>query len=257
MIYDLLAPIYDSINSDIDYSRWADFIEKIIDRDYKRGKAELVLDLGCGTGSMTLELARRGYDMTGVDYSCEMLDIARNRAIDAALEDKMLWLCQDMTEFELYGTVDITVSCLDSLNHLTGAKDLERCLRLVHNYLVPDGLFIFDINGKYKFENVYADNSYVIEGEDSFCVWQNYYDPRSKLCDFYITLFKENRDGTYTRYDEVQTERMYTVRSVGSLLKKCGFELIGVYSDFDFTKGTDADERLYVVAKCIKKEVLQ
>ncbi len=257
MIYDLLAPIYDSINSDIDYSKWADFIEKIISRNFKGKKADLVLDLGCGTGSMTLELARRGYDMTGVDYSCEMLDIARNRAIDEGLSEKMLWLCQDMTEFELYGTVDVTVSCLDSLNHLIGKGDLERCFKLVHNYLNPDGLFIFDINGKYKFENIYADNSYVIEEDGSFCVWQNYYDERSKLCDFYITLFKEDRDGRYQRYDEVQTERMYTLRTVKSLLGKCSFELIGVYSDFDFTEGTDNNERLYVAARCIKKEVLQ
>ena len=257
MIYDLLAPIYDSINSDIDYSEWADFIEKIIARDYKQGKPELVLDLGCGTGSMTLELARRGYDMTGIDYSPEMLDIARNRAIDEGLESKMLWLCQDMTEFELYGTVDVTVSCLDSLNHLTGNQDLESCLKLVHNYLIPDGLFIFDINGKYKFENIYSDNSYVIEQDGSFCVWQNYYDEKSKLCDFYITLFKEGQNGTYRRYDEVQTEKMYTLRTVKSLLKKCGFELIGVYSDFDFTEGTDNNERLYIAARCIKKEVLQ
>ena len=257
MIYDLLAPIYDSINSDIDYSKWADFIEKIISRNFKGEKADLVLDLGCGTGSMTLELARRGYDMTGVDYSCEMLDIARNRAIDEGLSEKMLWLCQDMTEFELYGTVDVTVSCLDSLNHLIGKGDLERCFKLVHNYLNPDGLFIFDINGKYKFENIYADNSYVIEEDGSFCVWQNYYDERSKLCDFYITLFREDDDGRYQRYDEVQTERMYTLRTVKSLLGKCGFELIGVYSDFDFTEGTDNNERLYVAARCIKKEVLQ
>ena len=257
MIYDLLAPIYDSINSDIDYSEWADFIEKIIARDYKQGKPELVLDLGCGTGSMTLELAKRGYDMTGIDYSPEMLDIARNRAIDEGLDSKMLWLCQDMTEFELYGTVDVTVSCLDSLNHLTGSSELESSLKLVHNYLIPDGLFIFDINGKYKFENIYADNSYVIEEDGSFCVWQNYYDAKTKLCDFYITLFKEGQNGTYRRYDEVQTERMYTLRTVKSLLKKCGFELIGVYSDFDFTEGTDNDERLYIAARCIKKEVLQ
>lgn len=257
MIYDLLAPIYDSINADIDYVEWADFIEKIISRNFKGERADLVLDLGCGTGSMTLELARRGYDMTGVDYSCEMLDIARSRAVDEGLSERMLWLCQDMTEFELYGTVDVTVSCLDSLNHLTKSGDLERCFKLVHNYLNPDGLFIFDINGKYKFENIYADNSYVIEEDGSFCVWQNYYDEKTKLCDFYITLFKEEHGGRYQRYDEVQTERMYTLRTVKSLLGKCGFELIGVYSDFDFTEGTDNDERLYVAARCIKKEVLQ
>ena len=151
MIYDLIAPIYDKVNGDVDYKEWADFIEKILERDYKDGKPELVLDLGCGTGSMTIELAKRGYDMTGIDYSAEMLDVARNRAINAKLSDKMLWLMQDMRSFELYGTVDVAVCCLDGINHLTGNGDLDKTLDLVHNYLIPDGLFIFDINGKYKF----------------------------------------------------------------------------------------------------------
>ena len=252
MIYDLLAPIYDPINSDIDYARWADFIEEIISREYKVGKPELVLDLGCGTGSMTLELAKRGYDMTGIDYSCEMLDVARNRAIDAGLHDKMLWLCQDMTEFELYGTVDVTVSCLDSINHITSPSELEKCFSLTHNYLIPDGLFIFDVNGKYKFENIYSDLTYAIDGDDSFCVWQNCYNEKSKLCDFYITLFKKEKDGRYSRFDEEQTERMYTISSLKKILAKTGFEFIGAYSDFDFCEGSDSNERIYIVARCKK-----
>ena len=127
MIYDLLAPFYDKFNGDINYSEWADFIEKIIEKHYS-GKPELVLDLGCGTGSMTIELAKRGYDMTGIDYSAEMLDVARNRAINAKLSDKMLWLMQDMRSFELYGTVDVAVCCLDGINHLTGNGDLDKTL---------------------------------------------------------------------------------------------------------------------------------
>ena len=199
MIYDLLAPIYDRVNGDIDYSAWADFVEENIKRYNPDMKTELVLDLGCGTGKMTLELARRGYDMTGVDLSAEMLDIARNSAERAGLSDKMLWLLQDITEFELYGTVELAVSCLDTLNHLTSQKELKKCLSLVHNYLVPDGLFLFDINGKHKFEKIYADNSYIIEEEGTVCIWQNSYNPKTRLCDFYITLFEEGDDGRYSR----------------------------------------------------------
>ena len=191
MIYDLISKLYDKVNEDIDYSAWADFIEQIIKKEYKEGTPELVLDLGCGTGRMTLELAARGYDMTGVDISPEMLDAARDSAEKKGMADKILWLCQDMTEFELYGTVDVTVSCLDCINHLESKADLEKCLDLVHNYLIPDGLFIFDINGKAKFENVYSDNSYVMEEDGSVCVWQNYYNRKSGVCDFYITLFEE------------------------------------------------------------------
>ena len=252
MIYDLIAPIYDRVNGDVDYSEWADFIEKIVKKEYKKGNPELVLDLGCGTGRMSIELAKRGYDMTGVDYSVEMLDIARESAQREGVADKMLWLCQDITEFELYGTVDVTVSCLDTVNHLTKPSELSKCFSLVHNYLIPDGLFIFDVNGKHKFENVYGNESYVIEDETSFFVWQNFYNEKRRLCDFYITLFEENEDGLYERYDEEQRERMYTLRSLKKQLKDSGFEFIGAYSDFDFNEGSDDDDRIYLVARCIK-----
>jgi SAM-dependent methyltransferase len=190
--------------------------------------------------------------MTGVDLSPEMLDLARDAAEEAGLSDKMLWLLQDITDFELYGTVELAVCCLDTLNHLTDAADLRRCLSLVHNYLVPDGLFVFDINGKGKFENIYADNSYVMEEDGSVCVWQNSYNPKTRLCDFFITLFEEDEDGRYSRYDELQTERMYTIRTMKKMLAECGFEFIGAYSDFDFGEATDASERIYITARCKK-----
>ena len=251
MIYDLIAPIYDRINGEIDYTAWADFIEEIFKREYK-GKPELVLDLGCGTGRMTLELAKRAYDMTGVDYSVEMLDIARAEAERAGLSERMLWLCQDLCSFELYGTVDAAVCCLDTVNHLTDTNKLNSFLSLVHNYLSPDGLFIFDINGKAKFEDIYGTNSYVFEEEDSLCIWQNYYNPKSKICDFLITLFTEREDGAYDRQDEMQSERMYSIRALRSALKSNGFEFIGAYSDFEFSEATDKNERIYIAARCKK-----
>lgn len=253
MIYDLLAPIYNSINGDIDYSEWADFYEKIIAHEYRGGKPELVLDLGCGTGKMTIELAKRGYDMTGVDFSPEMLDIARCEAEREGLADRMLWLCQNMTEFELYGTVDVTVSCLDCINHLTTPKSLESCFALVHNYLIPDGLFIFDINGKHKFETIYGENSYIFEEDGNVCVWQNSYSEKSRICDFYITVFEEGKDGRYTRYDDFQREKMYTLKNIRNALQKSGFEFIGAYRDFEFSSATDEDDRIYIASRCIKK----
>ena len=252
MIYSILAPFYDEFNDSVDYSVWADFIERTVDREYGKSP-EIILDLGSGTGKMTLELAKRGYEMIGIDYSPEMLDVARENADLCGVSDKTLWLCQDMTDFELYGTVDVALCCLDGLNHLTKKNDLDKCLSLVHNYLCPDGLFIFDINGKYKFEHIYADRSYAYEIDGNVCIWQNYYNEKTKLCDFYITLFSENDDGSYERYDESQRERMYTVRSMTSALRKSGFEIVGAYSDFEGTAATDASERIYFVARC-KKE---
>lgn len=251
MIYNLLAPIYDSVNADVDYTKWADFIEEIFHRNITP-KPELVLDLGCGTGKMTIELARRGYDMTGVDISTEMLDVARDEAEKLGLSDKILWLAQDMRDFELYGTVEAVVSCLDSINHLVSPAGLKSCLDLVHNYLSPDGLFIFDINGKHKFETIYADNTYAIEVDDAVCIWQNYYNSKTKLCDFYITLFQEDQDGKYIRYDDADRERMYTIRAMKKQLADAGFEFIGAYSDFDFAEATDECDRIYFVARCKK-----
>ena len=249
MIYDLLAPYYDAINADIDYSKWADFIEKIFNKECK-SRPELVLDLGCGTGKMTLELASRGYDMTGIDYSPEMLDIARDEAEKHGHD--ILWLCQDMRNFELYGTVDAAVCCLDCINHLESEEDLDKCFDLVHNYLIPEGIFIFDINGRFKFENIYADNTYAMEEDGGMCVWENYYDSDSKICDFYITLFKECKDGRYERYDETQSERMYTLDEIRIALEKNNLELINAFGDFDFSPGNDECERIYIVAKCRK-----
>ena len=249
MIYDLLAPFYDAINAEIDYEKWADFVEEILNKECKI-RPELVLDLGCGTGKMTLELARRGYDMTGIDYSPEMLDIARSIADEEGHD--ILWLCQDMREFELYGTVDAVVCCLDCINHLEDENDLDKCFKLVHNYLIPDGIFIFDINAKFKFENVYADNTFSMEEDGGVCIWENYYDSDSKLCDFYITLFKECSDGRYERYDEEQSERMYTLEDIKAALERCNLEFISAYGDLDFTEGNDDCERIYIVEKCRK-----
>ncbi|MBO5206221.1 MAG: class I SAM-dependent methyltransferase [Clostridia bacterium] len=251
MIYDLIAPFYDSVNSSLDYSEWADFIEKTVEKEYG-GRPELVLDLATGTGRMALELASRGYDMTGVDSSVEMLGIAREEAERRGLSG-ILWLCQDMTDFELYGTVDLVTCCLDSINHLTSPEDLKRCFSLVHNYLSPNGLFLFDINGKKKFETVYSDRSYVMEEDGAVCVWQNSYSDESELCDFMITVFEEQEDGSYLRYDEVESERMYRLDAVKGELLSAGFEFIGAYSDFKFTEASDDDERIYIAARCIKR----
>ena len=254
MIYDLIAPFYDRENADVDYTSWADFFEEIFKRRMS-SRPELILDLGCGTGSMTLELARRGYDMTGVDYASEMLDIARQRAEEESLSDTCLWLCQDMCDLDLYGTVDVCVSCLDTVNHLTAKKDLSRVFSLVHNFLNPDGLFIFDINTKHKFESRYASEVYTYDSDGAYLVWENDYRQKSGLCDFYITLFKEEADGRYVRYDEVQTERAYSIKTIIKTLAENGFADISVYSDFDFHAGSESDERVFFVARANKEGV--
>jgi SAM-dependent methyltransferase len=205
---------------------------------------------------MTEELDRRGYDMTGIDLSYDMLMIAKDRAYESGRSDNILYLCQNMTEFELYGTVDACVCTLDGLNYLTSERELESTFSLVHNYLIPDGLFIFDMSTKYKFENIYASNSYLYEGRadvgEYFCAWQNFYDNKSRICEFALTTFIKNANGSYRRADEVQYQRMYEAELVKELLEKCGLETLAVCGGFDFSPLSETDERMFFVARCKK-----
>ena len=249
--YSAIAGVYDKLNKDIDYRAWADMIEICFDR-FLGSRPEIVLDLACGTGRMTRELAARGYDMIGVDGSSDMLGEAYMSGTEG-----ILYLLQDMREFELYGTVGATVCCLDSLNYLLSTKDLEKTFSLVHNYSDPDALFIFDVNSPYKFENVYSNNAYVLEDETEdggaiYCGWQNFYDRETKICDFYLSVFEESEDGSYWREDEQQKERCYTEEEIREALKNTGFELVGIYSDYELSAPTDNAERWYFVAKAKK-----
>ncbi len=247
--YSVMASVYDSINGDLDYESWADFVEEQF-RRFSPRKPELVLDLACGTGAMTIPLARRGYDMIGVDNSVEMLAAARER-IAAEGVKKVLLLEQDMTSFELYGTVDAAVCCLDSINHLTERGALNRCFALVRNYLNPHGLFLFDVNTPYKFKNVYGFNDFILDDPETgtVCCWRNTYDEECALCEFDLSFFIPRGDGTYGRSDALQTERCYTEPQLRRCLKKNGFELCGVWSDYAFTPFTESDERWYIAAR--------
>ena len=249
--YEALAKAYDTLNGDVDYAAFADFYEEVFRR---RGiTPSLVLDLGCGTGTLTFELAGRGYDMIGVDGSAEMLSRAYERKYENG-HTGVLFLQQDMREFELYGTVGATVSSLDCINYLTEEGDLLRTFSLVHNYLDPDGVFVFDVNSPYKFKHVFGNNAYILEDEDCYCGWQNEYDEASGLCKFYLSVFYEDGDGTYLRADEEHTERCYEVSVLRAALEKAGFADIEVYGGFDFSAPEATAERLFVVARCKKGE---
>ncbi len=244
--YEALAAFYDGLNPDVDYASWGGFIDNIVK---KHGKIDtkLVLDLACGTGSMSVELAKRGYEMIGVDLSPEMLMEAQQKAYDEGVS--ILFLNQNMCEIDLYGTVDMTVCCLDSLNYLTDEKDVEKTFALVNNFMNDGGLFVFDVNSPYKFKNVYGNNAYILENDGVLCAWQNSFDENSGICEFDLSFFVEKKNGTYERFDESQKERMYTDEQLRALLKKCSFEVLGVYSDYDFTEAKESDERWYYVCR--------
>lgn len=246
--YSNLAAFYDLLNDSVDYDEWFEFMNNALSRD---GFAPTsVLDLACGTGQMAFRFARKGLETVAVDLSTEMLSIAKQKADNENLD--ILFLNQDMSEFELYGTVDLVVCCLDSVNYLTSASSVVSCFANVHNYLNHGGYFIFDINSEYKFKNIYARNAYVYETDNVFCTWQNYYNASSHICNFYLDFFVE-QNGLYKRFRENQREKCYTLRQMLSYIKKVGLETVGVYTDFAFTpadeKNQEETERFYIVCK--------
>ncbi len=244
--YTALARFYDALNSEVNYPAWARGL-----RDSLRGlgvpDGAILLDLACGTGALTVELSALGYDMIGCDISPEMLNIARERTPPG---EEILWLCQDMRSFELYGTVGAVICTLDSVNYLLYEKDLKSCFSLVHNYLDPGGIFIFDANTPYKFENFYSTNDFLLEADGIFCGWSNDWNEKTRRCAFYLTLFSEQPDGSYIRSDERQVERCWEMRTFKRLLKSAGFELLSVETDPNEPEGEET--RWTFTARCVK-----
>ena len=243
-MYGEFADIYDRLQ-DIDYDSFVKYYEQIFTR--LGLKPSLVLDLACGTGNITLPMAGLGYDMKGVDLSEEMLGIASEKARENNFD--ILFLNQDMTEFELYGTVDAAVCALDGVNYLTLDGELEQLMALIKNYLNPGGVFIFDINSEYKLKNILGDNTFVYDEEDVYCVWNNAYDEEDKICSFSLDFFKNTTGGLYQRFEEYQEERAYSVSEIKAAAERARLEVVGVFDDRTFNDAVDTSERIFFVLK--------
>jgi len=239
-MYNDFAEVYDRLQ-DADYDKFVDFYEKIFEK--LNLKPELVLDMACGTGNITLPMAKRGYDMIGLDMSVEMLNIARDKAYEE--EQEILFLCQNMCEMELFGTVDAIVCALDGVNYITDYEDLKQLFRLVQNYLNPGGVFIFDINSVHKLKNILGNNTFVNDEQGIFYVWQSEFSEETNICDFGLTFFEEQEDGSYERFDEFQQERAYTIGEISSAAEAAGLDVTGVYKPFEFATADDNDERIF------------
>ncbi len=239
--YSDFAKIYDALTFDVDYDAWCGYIEKAFEKLSK--KPELVCELGCGTGSIACLLAKRGYSMIGIDLSPEMLDIANTKAREAGLD--VLFLNQDMADFELYGTVDAFICTLDGVNYLTEDGDFEQMLKLCNMYLNPEGMLIFDINTEHKIRDVIAPETYVYETDEVFYTWQSRLS--GELCDYFLTFFVKNGE-VYRRFDEVHTERIYTDEYICSCLFKHGFKLISKTDDLTSDNPTENTLRIIYTA---------
>lgn len=205
--YTSFAAVYDTFMDNIPYEEWKSYLKELL-KEYGVQDG-LVLDLGCGTGTMTELLAADGYDMIGMDNSEEMLEIAREKQIKSGHE--ILYLLQDMREFELYGTVGAVFSICDSLNYITEPEELKQVFRWVNNYLDPGGIFIFDFNTEYKYREVLGDQTIAEAREDCSFIWDNYYYEEERINEYELNLFiredaeSETEGDLYRRFRETHS----------------------------------------------------
>lgn len=243
--YTSFAAVYDRFMDNVPYEEWTEYLGGLLaEYGVKDG---LVLDLGCGTGMVTEALARRGYDMIGVDNSEDMLQIAMEKRAESGAD--ILYLLQDMQAFELYGTVAAVVSICDSMNYLTEYKDLVSTLSLVNNYLDPGGIFIFDLNTLYKYRDVIGDSTIAENRETCSFIWENSFDEEERINEYDLTLFIEEENGLYRRFEETHYQKAYTPEEIRQAVAEAGMKLEVVYDAFTREEPKEDSQRIYVVAR--------
>ena len=243
--YSGFAKVYDLFMDNIPYEEWTDYVKELFaEEGVKDG---ILLDLGCGTGSVTELLAKSGFDMIGIDNSEEMLEIAMEKRAESGLD--VLYLLQDMREFELYGTVKGVVSICDSMNYILDDEDLLDVFKLVHNYLDNEGIFIFDMKTMHEYANVMADNTFAEDREESSFIWENYYDEEEEINQYDLSIFVKEEDGRYRKYEETHLQRAYEQQCVEELIKESGLELLHVYDAFTRELPAEDSQRIYFVCR--------
>jgi len=245
--YESLAFSYDELTQDVEYEKRADFVEKLFSR--AKRKVHTVLDLACGTGTMTGIFTERGYELIAVDGSEEMLMVAREKAADLH-GTPPLFLHQSMPQLDLYGTVDAAICCLDSLNYLTSPREVRRTFERLHLFIAPGGALVFDVHSPRKLEAMDS-QVYLDERDDVYCVWRTEYRKRAKTLDYYVDMFRLQQSGAWERSFEEHHQRAYTVEELTVMLKEAGFTAIRTYGDQKMKRPTETEGRIYF--SCIRK----
>ena len=243
--YETFAKVYDDFMDNIPYEQWAEYVIGLLREDGIHDG--LILDIGCGTGSLTEKLADAGYDMIGIDNSIEMLEIAKEKSIGK--HEDILYLFQDMREFELYGTVRGIVSICDSMNYILEKEDLTKVMRLVNNYLDPGGIFIFDMNTPYKYETILADNTIAEDRDGMSFIWDNYFYEEERINEYSLHLFLQGDDGRYDKFTETHYQKAYEIEQIKEAIENGGLEFVGVYDAFTKDPPRENSERLYFIAR--------
>ena len=247
--YTDFASVYDELMDNTPYGQWCDNIVKVLG-EYGINDG-LVLDLGCGTGSLTQLLAAKGYDMIGVDYSEEMLNIACQKREKSGCD--ILYLNQDMREFELYGTVRAVVSICDCMNYILEEEDLLEVFCLANNYLDPGGIFVFDMNTPYKYREVIGNTTIAENREEGSFIWENCFDEESQVNEYALTLFIKEEDDLYRKHEEFHYQKAYEPERVKELLEEAGLKVEAIYDAFTREPVREDSERIYFIAReCTK-----
>lgn len=243
--YESFARVYDLFMDNIPYEEWSVYLHELL----QRGGVEdgLVLELGCGTGTMTELLSGMGYDMIGVDAAPDMLEIALEKKEKSGAD--ILYLQQDMREFELYGTVRAVICLCDSLNYLLEENDLLTTFKLVNNYLDPDGLFIFDFNTVYKYETVIGDSTIAENREDCSFIWENYYTAEDQINEYDLTIFVKQQKDLFRKFTETHLQRGYTLETMKRLVEQSGLIFVEALDADTHGSVTETSERIYVIAR--------
>ena len=240
--YTVLAEFYDQLTTDVPYLRWADYLEK----QFSRHKTPIhsIVELGCGTGTLAAILASRGYQVTAVDLSPDMLSVAAGKCgeLDVQL------VCQDMSRLALPIQADAVICCLDSLNYVTRPAQVQRTFQRVFRALKPGGLFLFDVKTPYALEG--ADGQvYIDENEEVYCVWRGEYDARRRICGYGIDLFALQEDGSWWRDGEYHEEYAYTMEELSAWLGDAGFTRIKQFGNLRLSQPKEGEERVFFTAR--------
>lgn len=247
--YGYFADVYDILTSNIDYKKLCGYYDRIITKH--GGKRGILLDLACGTGSVSIEMKKLGYDVIGVDLSTDMLSAAKEKP-----HDGIEYLCQDMCSLDLYGTIDVAVCVLDSVNHLDSEEDILRCFKSVSLFCDPGGVFVFDVNTLKKHREVLGENTYVYDMDEVYCVWQNFYDYEidDGRVDISLDIFKADKSGSYDRFCEDFSELALPIDRMKELLCTAGFEVLAVYDYMTENSGNeDCEKVLFCCTKAKQK----
>lgn len=240
--YGEFASVYDLLTENVPYDKIAEYYNDMIEKHGAGGR--YLLDMGCGTGNLTMRLSDMGYDIIASDASAEMLSVAMSK-----MTGNVQLICQSMTETELYGAVDIAISTLDSVNHLDSAEDIQTCFVKTAENMEQGGLFLFDVNTIYKHREVLAHNTFVYDVDGVYCVWQNEYDPSDNSVGIELDLFYENEDGSYDRGGECFREIALPQEKLSEMLEKAGFKVLEVYEYLTSDKPSEKSEKLMFVAR--------